>query len=159
MSVFGVSGHRTDGIFGRYDESDRLRLVGFAEATLVEQKPDTVISGFAIGWDQAVSEAALRLGIDLVAAIPFVGQEEKWSKEDRARYNEHLARAFHVEIVCTGGFEPWKFQRRNEVVVDTCDLLGTLWSGSNGGTKNCIDYATKVHRPMLPLWARWLVWP
>lgn len=156
--IASASGHRPDKL-GGYQEENRVRLVSFAELILSELKPDTVISGFALGWDQAVSEAALRLGIDLVAAIPFVGQEERWSKEDKARYNEHMARAWHVEIVCPGGYEPWKFQRRNEVMADAGDVLPTLWDGSEGGTKNFVDYARKTGKEPLNLWKRWLTHP
>ena len=32
-------------------------------------------------------------------------------------------------------------QKRNEEMVDRCDLLIGVWDGSKGGTYNCINYA------------------
>ena len=45
---------------------------------LERARPDAVISGMALGWDQAVARATADLGIPWVAAITFEGQESKW---------------------------------------------------------------------------------
>jgi uncharacterized phage-like protein YoqJ len=48
-------------------------------------------------------------------------------------------------------------QKRNEMMVDDCNLLLTLWDGSDGGTANCLGYARRK-RPDLEtvnLWDSW----
>ena len=40
-------------------------------------------------------------------------------------------------------YHPAKMQKRNEFMVDNCDILIALWNGTSGGTKNCINYAKK----------------
>jgi uncharacterized phage-like protein YoqJ len=37
-------------------------------------------------------------------------------------------------------------QKRNEWMVDHCDLLIAVWDGSEGGTANCVRYARHHER-------------
>ena len=150
MIVAGT-GHRPDKL-GGYGASTVRRLTLFARFVLEGVGPDGVISGMALGWDMALAEAALDLGIPLLAALPFRGQEARWPEASQARYRGLLARASRIEIVCEGGYSAWKMQARNEWMVDHCDLLLALWDGSSGGTANCVRYARRVERPRLDLW-------
>lgn len=102
---------------------------------------DTVISGMAIGWDTAVALATLQTKKKLICAIPFKGQEGRWPEESQYLYNQVLERATEVTIVCEGGYESWKMQRRNEWMVDNSEAIVAMWDGSVGGTANCIRYA------------------
>jgi uncharacterized phage-like protein YoqJ len=43
--------------------------------------------------------------------------------------------------VAEGHYARHKLQWRNKYVVDRVDLLVTVHDGSEGGTKNCIEYA------------------
>lgn len=91
----------------------------------------------------ALAEAALELDIPLVATIPFEGQEGRWSKDQRARFQRFRAAAAGVVVVCEGGFSAASMNRRNEWMVDNSSLVLALWSGKPGGTNNCIEYARK----------------
>lgn len=148
--VVSGTGHRPDKL-GGYSEPARLHLISFAETILIEMRPRLVRSGFAQGWDLAMAEAADCLGIPFSAAIPFGGQEIQWPLETQERYRALLKKAVEVKLVSSGGYASWKFQRRNEELVNTCDLLVCLWDGSNGGTANCIKYAKRVGRKFEPM--------
>lgn len=58
----------------------------------------TFLSGMAVGFDLAAAEAVLemgrrRAGVRLVAAVPFRGQENRFSPADRERFRRVLAAA------------------------------------------------------------------
>jgi len=150
--IVAATGHRPDklpwhGVDG-YAADARAHLEAFAVTILRALNPDTVVSGMALGWDQAVGEAAIQLGIPLVAALPFGGQELTWPRESQERYRALLKKTTTIKLVCEGGYAAWKFQRRNEYLVTSSHLLVALWDGSDGGTANCVRYAERCGREM-----------
>lgn len=140
--ILAVTGHRPDKL-GGYWSHVMERLTEFAETQLRKLKPDVVISGMALGWDQAIAEAAIDLNIDLHAYIPFEGQELKWPAYSQKRYKELMSCAQKIVICSPGGYEPWKMQERNKQMVDAADMLLALYNGSVGGTQNCMVYADR----------------
>ena len=153
MIVAGT-GHRPEKL-GGYAEAVSTRLFDLARAVLVREAPSKVISGMALGWDTALALAALDLGIPLVAAVPFAGQERKWPAPSQEIYRAIIARA-EVVIVCEGGYAPWKLQKRNEWMVDRADRMLALWDGNiGGGTANCIVYAERKGVPFTNMWRRY----
>ncbi len=96
--VVAGTGHRPHGLGGYGGEAFR-RLVVLARRALAEHRPDWVVSGMALGWDQALAEAALDLGLPLVAALPFEGQAARWPEVSQQRYRRILARADRVVVV------------------------------------------------------------
>ena len=140
--IASFTGHRPEklGGYGTHEPLTRL-----ATWWLDALQPDTVISGMALGWDQAVAEAATRLGVPWCAAVPFEGQESRWPDASRAQYRRLLARADSVVIVsparCTGATSGWS--------------TGALWDGSDGGTGACVKYAERVGRIWVNLWDEW----
>lgn len=137
------TGHRPNKL-GGYGNDVLNRLINLATSALDRWKPTQVISGMALGWDQALAIASIRLEIPVTAAVPFKGQESRWSEKSQKLYRRILERADEVVVVCEGGYSPDKMQRRNEWMVDRADQILTMFDGSNGGTKNCIDYAVKT---------------
>jgi uncharacterized phage-like protein YoqJ len=109
----------------------------------------------ALGWDQAVAQAALNLDCPLMCAIPFKGQEWTWPEESRRRYAAIVERAEHVHVVSDGGYGAYKMQIRNEWMVDRSERVCALWNGTDGGTANCVAYANRMERPLDNLWDRW----
>jgi uncharacterized phage-like protein YoqJ len=151
--IIAGTGHRPDKL-GGYENRTRLALGGLATEYLAQKRPDLVISGMALGWDQALAGAAVALEIPFLAIIPFEGQERKWPEDARARYKRLLAAATEVIVI-----SPWPstkaMQLRNEAMVDRCDRVVALWDGSWGGTFNCVKYAEKKRVPIDHLWDRW----
>lgn len=158
MTVIAATGHRPPKL-GGYGPQVGLALGGLATEYLSREQPDEVISGMALGWDQAVAAACVALDIPFTAAVPFEGQDSLWPAESRARYRRLLACAKHVEIVTPGEVmgraADRAMQVRNEWMVDRAHRMVALWDGSWGGTFNCIAYARQRDVPIDNLWARW----
>lgn len=154
MIVIAATGHRPDKLGGYGDDvADRLR--DLAAAHIAERKPISFISGMALGWDMACAEASLGLGVPLIAAIPFKGQEKGWPPDSQKRYHAILGRAARIETIAQ--FPSARaFQRRNEWMVKTATEIVALWNGTNGGTRNCVIYANKRCVPIVNLWERWV---
>lgn len=156
-----VTGHRPDKI-GGYGDDVAHKLFVVARNELARLKPDEVITGMALGWDQAVADAAGRLGIPYVAAVPCVGQDRIWPKESQSRYNALLVKAASVKVVTEGGYAAWKMMVRNKWMVDNCDEVLALWNGVmgpngeyEGGTGKCVEYATGK-KPIHNAWDEWV---
>lgn len=153
--VLAGTGHRPDKL-GGYDDhtADRLYLLALAELRRI--KPSVVISGMALGWDQALALAALDSQVPVHAYVPFRGQESKWPVRSRSMYASILARVAKRVVVCEGDYAAWKMNRRNEAMVNDCEGVLALWNGSPGGTANCVFYAKKMSKPVHNCWAKWL---
>lgn len=153
MIICGT-GHRPDKL-GGYSKEVHDKLVLVARDAIKELKPSRVISGMALGWDQALMEAAQRLAYPTTAAIPFKGQERAWPRLSQLKYQELLDGAMDIVYVCEEGYAPWKMQKRNEWMVDNSHLVLALWDGSSGGTLNCIRYADKMGKKILNVWEKY----
>lgn len=147
--TISCTGHRPDKV-ARFETTVRSEL----RTTLLDTKPDEAICGMALGVDTWFAETCIDLSIPFIAAVPFVGQDAKWPKADRVRFDSLCSKAKQVVVVCDGGYVPWKFQSRNVWMVDHSDLLLAVWNGDRfGGTFNCVEYARKIHKPI-----RRIVW-
>lgn len=151
--VLAFTGHRPKSL-GGYDESNPLAqwVRGRMRDVVRRLKPETIISGFALGVDMWAAEIAVQSGIPLTAAIPFVGQELVWRDPKlRQRYHTLLKQANHVHIVSEeAGYAPAKMFARNEWMVDNCTVLCAIYNGSGtGGTAHCVHYARKQSRSIV----------
>jgi uncharacterized phage-like protein YoqJ len=131
--------------------------VYLAREYLEQEPPELVISGVALGWDQALATACTELSIPWDAYVPFVGQQLRWPHDSQARYHTLIQSARRTVVVSTGGYAAWKLQRRNEAMVDDATSVLALYDGmQQGGTYNCVQYAEKKKRQIINLWDRWL---
>ncbi len=150
--IISVTGHRPEKV-GGYRGHGKLTL--FAEKVLDAVGPDLVITGMALGWDQAVAWACLELGISFHAYIPFIGQEHRWPGEAQTAYRNLLLVAEETVVVSPGPYEAWKMHKRNEAMVNAADEVVALWNGTSGGTEACVKYAEKTSTPVLNVWDEW----
>lgn len=144
------------------------RLKALAKASLQKLAPTTVISGMALGWDQAVALAAIELSIPLIAAVPFAQQDAKWQQEDRDRWESILFQTqqiiyvdrlpeYAVADVEIGVYHAAKLHKRNRWMVDNCSQILAIYDDSkHGGTFNCLEYAKKLDKPVLNVWNSWV---
>ncbi|KAA0573470.1 hypothetical protein [Azospirillum sp. Sh1] len=77
--ILAVTGHRPEKL-GGHSPALRRKLAVFASFRLrhfiqTHGRPDKIISGMALGWDQAMAIAAIAAGIPLVAAVPCDAQD------------------------------------------------------------------------------------
>lgn len=147
------TGHRPDKL-GGYGLKQQMVLEEFAIPIIKRLNPEVIISGMALGWDMAIAMAADALKIPCHAYIPFVGQESRWPPDQQNFYRSLLA-GKKVVVCSEGGYAPWKMQIRNEKMVDASDLVLALWNGSNGGTRNCVSYASGKGAEILNVWDEW----
>jgi predicted Rossmann fold nucleotide-binding protein DprA/Smf involved in DNA uptake len=132
------------------------RLADLAAACLQRYSPARVLLGAALGFDTAVMEACLRVGVAYEAYVPFVGQEKRWGKADRDAYHRLLAGAARVVVVSDGTYSPYLFKARNKALVDHSEALLALFSGAPSGTSHCVSYAKSLGRPVVNVWGSWV---
>lgn len=158
MITLAVTGHRPTKL-GGYGTGAMLRVDRFAYQTLKQESRivSKVITGMALGWDQAIAKACICLRIPFIAAIPFRGQEALWPAAAQALYH-NLLEAAEVKYISEGGYGARKMQQRNIWMVDQCDAVAALWNGEpEGGTAGCVEYADKTRKPVIHLWESWMI--
>jgi uncharacterized phage-like protein YoqJ len=148
--ILSGTGHRPE-VLGGYDKFDTL--VAYARSVVPSYNPTKLITGMALGWDQAIALAAIDLSIPFIAAVPFKGQDAVWPKQSQDLYQEILSKASEVVIVCEGGFASWKYIRRDHYMVNHGDGMLALYNGQkNGGTYQ------DVRKPVYNVWPGWVAW-
>jgi uncharacterized phage-like protein YoqJ len=147
--ILAGTGHRPEKL-GGYGIYAFHALIQVAVSALTQTKPEKIISGMALGWDQAFARAAVTLSIPFIAAVPFKGQEDRWPESAKKDYFDLLALASEVVYVSPPGYHVSKLHTRNEWMVDHSDGLITIHDGSTeGGTAACLKYAEKVGKPVV----------
>ena len=144
--IIAATGHRPNKI-----PVSQPVLIEFACDRLRAYPVTLVISGMAQGWDEAVAEAARRLDIPYIAAVPSPGYGKRYWFERLYAFMDLCVHAQQVEIVSETP-SARSMQLRNEWMVDRADRMLALWDGSWGGTFNCIEYAKKRGVPVDNCW-------
>lgn len=140
--IIAGTGHRPPKLGGYIlPNPTYIKICQQTEKHLLDLKPEKIISGMALGYDQYLANIAIKLDIPFIAAIPFEGQEKKWPESSRQVYHKLLGKASEIVMISPPGYSAHKLQIRNEWMVDHCDILIGIWDGTAGGTANCIKYA------------------
>lgn len=159
--VVAGTGHRFDKLTGlgkgiyrrpRVLQQCQANLDRLAAHFLRKFEADLAITGGALAWDMAVGRGAASIGVPYVVAVPFLGQERRWSDEQQRMYRELLDGAAHVVVVSDGGFDAQKMMRRNRVMVDHAHRMLALWDGTAGGTGHCVNYALRQRVRVSNVW-------
>ena len=164
MNEFGKScsftGHRAAKLPWKYDESDP-RCEAFKEklaaviGAVYESGITHFITGMALGCDMYCAEAVIALRrehpeISLEAAVPYDGQEAKWSTDQKRRYRNILTACDKVTLL-QGNYSSGCMMRRNRYMVDSSSVLIACYEGLSGGTWNTIRYAMELDREIIHL--------
>ncbi len=153
-AVVAFTGHRPEKLGGYKIPNLTQKLLRLALLDdLIRLRPRHAFSGMALGFDTWAAMACIDLDIPFTAAIPCDGQDSQWPDHSRMIYHIVLAKAATVVVISPGPYAAWKMQKRNEYMVDNCEILIAAYDGTPGGTQNCIKYATKVERNV-----RYLEW-
>lgn len=131
-----------------------MLLADVATDHLTANRPDVVISGMALGWDQALAWAALRLKIPTFAYVPCKDQDSRWTVKQREFYRKLLAKCNGVKFISMMRYTPTCMEHRNRAMVNNATGILAVWDGSPGGTGNCVRYAGKAGRPVTNLWEK-----
>ena len=146
------TGYRPSKMPWGYDETDarcvefRFRLREALEY-LIGQGYTDFLSGGALGFDQMAAEIVLSLRekypwVRLVMVIPFDGQADKWSREQRGRWLEIIEASDRV-IHISHEYDKGVFFKRNHYLVENADLLLAAFDGQPGGTAGTVAYAKR----------------
>lgn len=150
-----VSGHRPSKLDNDYAGTGILSEKIYDELRkIVERNKDkpgiTLITGMAQGVDTLFAWVAIDMKIPFIAAIPFLGQEKRWPETDQKVYRDLINNPLCTKkIISEGGYSWQAMDYRNRWMVDNCDGLIAVWDGSDGGTKNCRDYAYSIKKPII----------
>ena len=149
--IVAFTGHRPNFIGGyTLPNPTYIHVCQEIEKTLLELKPEKIISGMALGVDQWAANIAIKLNIPFIAAMPFIGQDSVWNEESQRAFQTLLKKASEQIIVSEGGYTAAKMQIRNEWMVDRCDVLIAVYNGDpTGGTANCVKYAQSVNKKII----------
>jgi uncharacterized phage-like protein YoqJ len=147
MVRVAVTGHRPDKL-GGYNATENFKAIRRHMRDFLEDAPQGelwLLSGGALGVDQFWIEVGLHLQLPVIAVLPFKGYDSKWPVASRQYYEKLLAQCQEVRYLDTG-YKPESYQKRNEFLVDDCDVLVAYWNGEESGTQNCIDYAISQNK-------------
>lgn len=162
-STIAGTGHRPNRLGGY---AVQPRLTDLARAALERYQPQRVASGMALGWDQALAQAALDLGIPLIALVPFDGFDRRWPTQAQRALHTLLERATERHVITTTPVGSYReaaraLHLRNDALLDAAQsdahgLLLALWNGAqDGGTYGAIVKARKRGVRIVNLWRSW----
>lgn len=158
--IVAFTGHRPQKLGGQ-DKGHPLNLairqrLDEEIITLASQGVTQFISGMAHGVDLWAVDSvyrvsnALKIPLQVVAALPFPGQEEKWNKQDKEEYHRLLLGvADSRRHMISPQYHQGALYERNYWMVDHADLVLAVWNGlEKGGTWHTISYARRVGKPV-----------
>lgn len=116
--------------------------------SLHKEGKDTFLSGMAIGFDLLASLVVLELqkkypDIKLIAVVPFLGQESKFSESDKNLYSEILSRCDDVELIWRDSYSTLAYHKRNDFLIENSSQVVAYSNGIGRGTKSTINKAQK----------------
>ena len=116
----------------------------------------TLVTGMALGVDTVFWEVAAKLrksnkNIKIEAAVPFVGQEKKWTHESQKQYKQMLSESDKVTTVSEGGFATYKMMARNRYMVNKSDIVIAVICKETGGTAQCVKYAKEHNKVVIEI--------
>lgn len=155
MLKIAITGHRPNKLWGYNLNADKYKILSNKILEIFNDNEGSyAISGMALGVDTLYAQTILDLKllrpeVKLECAIPCRNHSSKWFKESVTVYNDILSKADKVTLVSDCEYNPSVMQRRNEYMVDQCDLLIAVWDGSSGGTGNCVKYAERIGKSVI----------
>lgn len=154
------TGHRPEKLPWGKNEADlrclvlKRKLRDALETAFAEGKR-RFVCGMARGCDLYFAEAVIALRLEhpdvtLEAAIPFAGQSERWTPEQRQRW-ERLVHACDRRTVLQEHYTPDCMHRRNRYMVEKSSLVIAVYDGSDGGTRRTLEYAIREKVPFVDI--------
>lgn len=144
-----LTGHRPKSLPWGYDETKESCIKFKQDLEIIFENAikcgyKTFLSGMAEGFDMIGTEILLKLkkkhNIQIVAVVPCLGQELKWSAKQQKRYNQILKQCDN-KIVLSLQYTPTCMNERNKFMVDNSSVCIACWNGKPSGTMNTISYA------------------
>ncbi len=155
--ILAVTGHRPNKLWGYGINIKPYKEISNKMIQVMTEKNAThLISGMALGIDTIFAFAALKYRDDnpskkiiVECAIPCRNHTSKWQQDSKNTYLKILEEADIITKVSNEFYQPYLMQKRNEYMVNKCNLLLAVWDGSNSGTGNCVKYARKIGKEII----------
>lgn len=154
------SGHRPEKLPWGADETDprcvalKIRMEQELRK-LCEAGVRSYICGMARGTDQYFLEILCRLReeypLKVTAAIPCLGQQKLWPREEQRKYLVALGKCDETRIL-EDAYSEGCMLRRNRYMVEHAQILMTVYDGSGGGTGATAAYARARGVKIISLW-------
>ena len=145
-----ITGHRPEKLpWGERENDPRCLALKVRIRTELERAYQRGIrhflTGMARGTDLYFGEEVLALrkqhpDITLEAAVPFIGQADRWRREEKARY-QALLNQCDYETVIRHSYDRSCMRQRNRYLVDHASLVLAVYNGKGGGTLYTMTYA------------------
>jgi len=147
------TGHRPDGIIERPEDLEYEFDTALRQACL--DGYTTFLTGMAKGFDIIAAEYVLLLRqsgspVRLVCAMPYPAFGARGKDEWSERSRRILGQADDIVYVCDH-YHRGVFQQRNRWMVDRSSRVIAYYKGTDGGTKNTVEYAAKRNRTVINL--------
>ena len=150
--VVAITGHRPGSLNTEQRQYMQEGLEFIADGLVGYYVAEKFLTGLALGADTIWAELALKHSVDYDVYIPFEGQEERWSKTDKKKYQDLRSGAV-IEKVFGQQFSNRLYHARNDALIRDSDLLVAVWRPSvqNGGTFSTVQKSLKRNHPTLLL--------
>jgi hypothetical protein len=153
----GVTGHRKlgdDPCQRWYVHAQCVRILDRLQALAAFRSAEVVAyTSLAVGADQLFAQAALGLGMPVVAVLPFVDYSNDFDGEDRAAFEALLQRCRDVRQLDRKRRSNQAYLDAGLWIVDEVEYLVAVWNGlpaaGKGGTADVVAYAVKKRCPVL----------
>lgn len=163
------TGHRPDKL-GGYDPRIFQRLVDLAVAIIKRYQPHTVVSGGALGWDQAIAQAAWDTNTPFHLVLPFASFGNNWPYKSQLKLEKLKD---HAQLVDPGDVVTpldkrqavgLLHQRNDRLLAYLKDpatgitehgFVAALWNGTPGGTGNTVGKAQRAGLPIVNFYPSW----
>lgn len=151
MSALAFTGHRENKLTG-YQATDwvRDRLADIIHRAYKAGYREFICGG-ALGTDWIAANEIISLpfreypDVGLILALPFKGYNAKWPLKTIELFELEIeGQADEIVYVCEPPYAPWKYQKRNQWMVNRGQVLVAVYDGSEGGTQNAVHYAHTV---------------
>lgn len=148
-----LTGHRPKSLPWGYDETKESCIKFKQDLEIIFENAikcgyKTFLSGMAEGFDMIGTEILLKLkkkhNIQIIAVVPCLGQELKWSPKQQKRYNQILKQCDN-KIVLSPQYTPTCMNERNKFMVDNSSVCIACWNGKPSGTRNTLLYAKQTN--------------
>lgn len=150
-----VTGHRLKTLGYGADVIKKLDVVaGLALLEHIHGDDYVVLTGMALGWDQAIARMAIQFGMKFEAFVPFIGQDSMWPDDTKLQYRAMLKKASKVHTMydhTPDDITKAMFERNNAMVRSSSELLA-LWNLKPSGTAQAVRIAERFGIPVFNYW-------
>lgn len=153
-----LTGHRPKGLPWGYNEENEKCKKFLQDLTIVlrnqiENGYTYFLTGMAEGFDMLATELLIALRkeykkIKVIAIIPCLNQENRWSPNQQKRYH-NILRQCNSSKVLSKTYTKDCMNIRNKFMVEHSELVIACYNGTPSGTGNTIKFARQMDKKII----------